>query len=99
MSGNTNLSVTGGDPLGQDPSHASPTPDRKKGRREEASAPAKHSLGQRLVIQQDPVTGECTYIVIDRDTGEVVARLSRDDVARLGLKSDYAAGSLVKAKA
>lgn len=35
----------------------------------------------------------------DRDTGEIIARISRDEVAKLGLKADYAAGALVKAKA
>jgi Ethanolamine utilization protein EutJ (predicted chaperonin) len=99
MSSSSNLSITGGDPPGQDPSHAHPETDRKKGRRQEAVADAKPSQGQRLTIQQDPGTGEWVYIVTDRDTGQVIARLTRDDVARLGLKSDYAAGALVKAKA
>ena len=51
------------------------------------------------MIQQDPSTGEWIYTVTDRDSGAVIARLSRADVARLGLKTDYAAGSLIQAKA
>jgi uncharacterized FlaG/YvyC family protein len=51
------------------------------------------------VIQQDPATGKWIYTVTDRDTGEIIARISREDVAKLGLKADYAAGALVKAKA
>jgi hypothetical protein len=99
MPSNTGLSIGGGDAIGQDPPHNGQAQDRKAARRESPAPEAKPSRGHRLVIQQDPVTGAWIYTVTDRDTGEVIARLSREDVARLGLKSDYAAGALVKAKA
>ena len=73
-------------------------------RRQQRSAPesapqgAPHS-SQRLVIQEDGETGELTYTVIDRTTGEVVAKASRDEVSHMGQKADYAAGALIRAEA
>ena len=101
MTSNAGLSIGGGDAISQDLPHNGQghAQDRKAARRESPAPEVKPSRGHRLVIQQDPVTGEWIYTVTDRDTGEVIARLSREDVARLGLKSDYAAGALVKAKA
>jgi hypothetical protein len=99
MTSNASLSIGGGDAIGQDPPHNQQVPDRNTPRRENLAPEVKPSKGHRLVIQQDPVTGAWIYTVTDRDTGKSVARLSWEDVARLGLKSDYAAGALVKAKA
>ena len=45
------------------------------------------------MIQQDRETGAWIYIVTDRDTGAIIARCSREEVAQLGLKADYAAGA------
>ena len=39
------------------------------------------------------------YTVIDRASGAVVARVSREDVTQLGQKPDYAAGALIRVKA
>jgi hypothetical protein len=99
MSSNPSLSIGGGDAIGQDPPHNQQVPDRNTPRRESPAPEVKPSRGHRLVIQQDPLTGAWIYTVTDRDTGAVIARLTREDVARLGLKADYAAGALVKAKA
>ena len=78
----------------------SPALDPKRPKRAaQAASGSRLGSGQRLVIQQDPETGECVYTVTDRDTGEVIAQLSREDVARMGGRAGYAAGALVKAKA
>lgn len=62
----------------------------------EAKAPA--DPGQRLIIQEDGDTGSFIYTVIDRASGAVVAQTSREEVARMSQKPDYAAGSLIRAK-
>ncbi len=54
---------------------------------------------QRLVIQEDGDTGSFLYTVIDRVSGQVVLQSSREEVSRMSQRSDYAAGSLIKAKA
>jgi hypothetical protein len=97
---NNALAIGGsGDPLGSDSPRASKSADGKKPRRVAPDPPPKPNSGHRLVIQQDPETEEWIYTVTDRDTGEVIARIAREEVASLGLKPDYAAGALIKAKA
>jgi hypothetical protein len=54
--------------------------------------------GQRLVIEET-ADGGLVYTVIDRASGAVVARTSREDVALMSGKPDYAAGALIRAKA
>ena len=54
---------------------------------------------QRLIIEEDGDTGALVYTVVDRASGQVVAKASREDVARMRARSDYSAGSLIKAKA
>lgn len=63
----------------------------------EAPAPAADP-GQRLIIEET-ADGGLVYIVIDRASGAVLARTSRDDVAQMSQKADYAAGTLIRAKA
>ena len=62
------------------------------------AAPA-YSPEQRLVIQEDGETGSFIYTVIDRSSGEVVAKTKREEVARMSERADYAAGSLIKTRA
>jgi hypothetical protein len=57
-------------------------------------APPPADPGQRLVIEE--TDGALVYTVIDRATGAVVARTSREDVARMGGQADYAAGALIR---
>lgn len=99
MSSSGSLSIGGGDAIGSESSHTAPALDPKRAKRAGADPAPKPNSGHRLVIQQDPITGKWIYTVTDRDTGEIIARISREDVAKLGLKADYAAGALVKAKA
>jgi hypothetical protein len=100
MPTNATLSVgRGGDSLGSDSSPNSRTIERKKPKPASPEPAPRPSSGHRLIIQQDQATGEWIYTVTDRDTGAVIARISREEVAKLGLKPDYAAGALIKAKA
>jgi hypothetical protein len=62
----------------------------------EPSPPA--DPGQRLVIEET-ANGGLVYTVIDRASGSVVARASREDVAQMSGRPDYAAGALIRAKA
>ena len=43
--------------------------------------------------------GGLVYTVIDRATGAVVARTSREEVAQMGAQADYAAGALIRTTA
>ena len=99
MQSNASLSIGGGDEIGAELPHNQSSADERRQRRQAAEAEVKATHGHRLVIQQDPSTGAWIYTVTDRDSGTVIASLSREDVARLGLKPDYAAGALVQAKA
>ena len=99
MSSSGTLSIGGGDAIGSESSHTTPAFESKKAKRPSSGPEPKPSSGHRLVIQQDRETGAWIYIVTDRDTGAIIARCSREEVAQLGLKADYAAGALVKAKA
>ena len=64
----------------------------------EADAPPPADPVQRLIIEEAP-GGGLIYTVIDRASGAVVARTSREEVTQMGQKPDYAAGSLIRAKA
>ena len=84
---------SGGQSLGyHPPARHQADPDKSP----EAPAPAADP-GQRLVIEE--TDDGLVYTVIDRASGAVVARTSRDDVTQMGQKPGYAAGSLIRAKA
>jgi hypothetical protein len=53
----------------------------------------------RLVIEDAEEAGGVVYTIVDRRTGKVVSRLSRDEVLRLREKSNYAAGTVFDGKA
>jgi hypothetical protein len=53
--------------------------------------------GQRLVIEE--TDDGLVYTVIDRASGAVVARTSREQVSRMGAQPDYAAGALIRTTA
>jgi hypothetical protein len=86
---------------GPGPDDGTPNP-RQSLRRKRAPEPAPESPpqtdpGQRLVIEE--TSDGLVYTVIDRASGAVVATASREEVAQLGQKPDYAAGALIRAKA
>ncbi len=53
----------------------------------------------RLIIEETGVAGEYVYTIVDRRTGRVVSRLSREEVLRLKEKSTYTAGAVFDGKA
>jgi hypothetical protein len=54
----------------------------------------------RLIIEEsDEEAGGFVYIIVDRRTGKVVSRLTREEVLRLREKSNYAAGAVFNGKA
>jgi hypothetical protein len=53
----------------------------------------------RLMIEESEEAGGYVYVIVDRKTGKVVSRLTREDVLRLRAKSDYAAGAVYDGKA
>jgi flagellar protein FlaG len=81
------------------------TPNHPQPGRRPAPAPQPEEAAphydpeQRLVIQEIGDTGDFVYTVIDRASGQVVAKATRDEVAHMSERADYAAGSLIKTKA
>jgi hypothetical protein len=54
---------------------------------------------QRLVIQEDPLTGLTVYRRVDRRTGQVVAEFSRDTVLKMKDDAEYVAGEVIRTRA
>lgn len=97
----SNLSIaTPSEGLGSDSgnssNHYSPT-RRQAEPAAQPEAPPAADPGQRLVIEE--TDGGLVYTVIDRASGAVVARTSREDVAQMGAQPDYAAGALIRTTA
>lgn len=79
-------------------------PARRQPRRASAPAPQPdpaqpYDPERRLVIRESEEAGSFIYTVIDRASGKVVAETTREEVARMGERADYAAGSLIKTRA
>ncbi len=53
----------------------------------------------RLMIEESAEAGGYVYTIVDRRTGKLVRRLSREEVLRLKEKSNYAAGAVFDGKA
>lgn len=98
MSSDLSLAPIGPD-AGSDGRPAFQPPSRRQPAPAPEPEPAVADPGQRLIIQELETTGEFVYTVIDRASGTVVARASREEVTRMGTRPDYAAGALIKAKA
>lgn len=97
----SNLSIT--PPAAEGPGSDGREPPRQARERKAAAAPEPEAPptvdpGQRLIIEET-AQGGLVYTVIDRASGAVLARISREDVTQMGLKPDYAAGALIRAKA
>lgn len=60
-------------------------------------APPAADPGQRLVIEE--TDAGLVYTVIDRASGAVVARTSREELVQMGTQPDYAAGALIRTTA
>jgi len=53
----------------------------------------------RLIIEESEEAGGVVYTIVDRRTGKIVSRLSREEVLRLREKSNYSAGAVFNGKA
>ena len=53
----------------------------------------------RLIIEDAEEIGGVIYTIVDRRTGKVVSRLSREEVLRLRQTSGYSAGAVFNGKA
>ena len=53
----------------------------------------------RPMIEESEESGGLVYTIVDRRTGKIVRRLSREEVLRLREKSNYAAGAVFDGKA
>ena len=53
----------------------------------------------RLIIEESEEAGGFVYTIVDRRTGKIVRRLSREEVLRLREKSNYTAGAVFDGKA
>jgi hypothetical protein len=98
----SNLSIaTASEGVGADGGQSSPNPYVRRQQAEPAKTeeppPPPADPGQRLVIEE--TDGGLVYTVIDRASGAVVARTSREEVARMGAQPGYAAGALIRTKA
>ena len=95
----SDLSIaTASEGLGSDGGHSSAHPQpRRPAEPAKASEAPEADPGQRLVIEE--TDGGLVYTVIDRATGAVVARSSREEVTRMGAQADYAAGALIRTSA
>jgi flagellar protein FlaG len=60
-----------------------------------ASEEADRAARYKLVIEQGARKGVFIYKVLDRETGEVVRQLPREEVIRLKDQNGYAAGAVI----
>lgn len=60
-----------------------------------ASQEADRAARYRLIIEQGARKGVFIYKVLDRETGEVVRQLPREEVIRLKEEKGYAAGAVI----
>ena len=74
-------------------------PPEKEGEALAPSKPTSHQADVRLLIEEDAASGVLIYKMIDRDTGEVVSEVSRDDLVKMGADPLYSAGKVINTKA
>lgn len=60
-----------------------------------AAADAERLAQYRLVIEEGPRAGSFVYKTLDRETGEVVRQLPREEVVSLGRQDDYDLGAVI----
>jgi hypothetical protein len=99
MSSNLSIAMASeglGSDSGQSSNPYSPTRRQAEPTKTE-EAPPPADPGQRLVIEE--TDGGLVYTVIDRATGAVLARTTREEVSRMGAQPGYAAGALIRTKA
>lgn len=65
----------------------------------QAAENAERSARYRLVIEEGSAPGTFVYKTVDRETGEVVRMLPREDVVKLMQDDRYGAGSVFDIRA
>lgn len=60
-----------------------------------AAADAERLAQYRLVIEEGPRAGSFIYKTLDRETGEVVRQLPREEVVSLGRQENYDLGAVI----
>lgn len=60
-----------------------------------AAADAERLAQYRLVIEEGPRAGSFVYKTLDRETGEVVRQLPREEVVSLSRQDDYDLGAVI----
>lgn len=73
-------------------------PARQARAKAEPSVAISRQPPTRLMIEEGSA-GVFVYTVLDSQSGLVLARIPRDEVARLSEKQDYSAGAVVDAQA
>lgn len=64
-----------------------------------ATEEAERIARYRLVIEQGARKGSFIYKTLDRETGEVVRQLPREEVVRMETDHAYAAGAVIDTRA
>jgi len=60
-----------------------------------AAAEAERLAQYRLVIEEGPRAGSFVYKTLDRETGEVVRQMPREEVVRLSQQDTYDLGAVI----
>jgi flagellar protein FlaG len=75
-----------------------PKPIERNPKRAKTIGKPAADADQRLVIQEGTENGLFIYTIIDRLSGQVMAQIPREDVAKLAARPDYEAGQVVDTK-
>lgn len=59
------------------------------------SAPKSEQADLRLIIEEDAAVGAYVYKTVDRNTGEVVSQIPREEVLKMRERTDYEVGDVV----
>ena len=94
MSGKVSPPAASDPLLGTTPSNSADVKSPRPVAQEEA--PPETDL--RLIIEEGEA-GEYVYTIVDRRTGRIISRLSREELLRLREKSNYTAGTVFDGKA
>jgi len=74
-------------------------PAAKSEARGQPKPQARPAEDYRLIIERDDKTGTYVYTTIDRATGEVLQRLPREELLKMGSGANYDRGRVIDAKA
>ncbi|MEH6664264.1 MAG: flagellar protein FlaG [Brevundimonas sp.] len=64
-----------------------------------ATQEAERIARYRLVIEQGAAKGAFIYKILDRETGEVIRQLPREELTKLAARPGYAAGAVIDTEA